>query len=152
MFFCSCIKELLIYGFANPLKISDVYLVLSEVYSLRFFSLYLSLVFFCFCFDLTMIGTLIGTLKGTKLKYKPGIVVGGKNLVHDCGVSRAIGYFLEPLIVLSLFGKKPTLIRLKGTSLLSVSSLLVCTYIHMLTRLKLHIYTSYFYGHGFCPL
>lgn len=51
---------------------------------------------------------------GTKLKYKPGIVMGGKNLVHDCGVSRAIGYFLEPLIVLSLFGKKPTLIRLKG--------------------------------------
>lgn len=66
--------------------------------------------FFCFCFDLTR----IGTSKGTKLKYKPGIVVGGKNLVHDCGVSRAIGYFLEPLIVLSLFGKKPTLIRLKG--------------------------------------
>ncbi|CAA2967049.1 probable RNA 3'-terminal phosphate cyclase-like protein [Olea europaea var. sylvestris] len=51
---------------------------------------------------------------GTKLKYKPGIVMGGRNLVHDCGVSRSIGYFLEPLIVLGLFGKKPLTIRLKG--------------------------------------
>ncbi|KAI5667116.1 hypothetical protein M9H77_16969 [Catharanthus roseus] len=51
---------------------------------------------------------------GTKLKYKPGIVMGGKHLVHDCGVNRSIGYFLEPLIVLGLFGKKPLTIRLKG--------------------------------------
>lgn len=51
---------------------------------------------------------------GTKLKYIPGIVMGGKNLVHDCGVSRSIGYFMEPLLVLSLFGKKPLAISLKG--------------------------------------
>jgi RNA 3'-terminal phosphate cyclase-like protein len=51
---------------------------------------------------------------GTKLKYKPGIVMGGKHLEHDCGVSRSIGYFLEPLIVLALFGKKSLSIRLKG--------------------------------------
>ncbi|CAK7332029.1 unnamed protein product [Dovyalis caffra] len=51
---------------------------------------------------------------GTKLKYKPGILMGGRHLVHDCGVSRAIGYFLEPLIVLGLFSKKPLSIRLKG--------------------------------------
>lgn len=51
---------------------------------------------------------------GTKLKYKPGIVMGGRHLVHDCGVSRSIGYFLEPLILLGLFGKKPLTIRLKG--------------------------------------
>lgn len=51
---------------------------------------------------------------GTKLKYEPGILMGGKNLVHDCGVSRSIGYFLEPLLVLGLFGKKPLSIRLKG--------------------------------------
>ena len=56
---------------------------------------------------------------GTKLKYKPGILMGGKHHVHDCGVSRAIGYFLEPLIVLGLFGKKPLSIRLKGTLYLS---------------------------------
>lgn len=52
---------------------------------------------------------------GTKLKYKPGVVMGGRNLVHDCGVSRSIGYFLEPLLLLGLFAKKPLTIRLKGT-------------------------------------
>ncbi|PNT19037.1 hypothetical protein POPTR_009G016000v4 [Populus trichocarpa] len=51
---------------------------------------------------------------GTKFQYKPGIVMGGRHLVHDCGVSRAIGYFLEPLVVLGLFSKKPLSIRLKG--------------------------------------
>nr|GLL42302.1 probable RNA 3'-terminal phosphate cyclase-like protein [Ipomoea trifida] len=51
---------------------------------------------------------------GTKLKYRPGIVMGGKHLIHDCGVNRAIGYFITPLIVLGLFGKKPLSIRLKG--------------------------------------
>ena len=53
-------------------------------------------------------------LTGTKLKYTPGIIVGGSNLVHDCGVSRAIGYFLEPLILLGLFARKPLIIILKG--------------------------------------
>ncbi|KAL2905494.1 putative RNA 3'-terminal phosphate cyclase-like protein [Bienertia sinuspersici] len=51
---------------------------------------------------------------GTKLKYKPGIVMGGKFLEHDCGLSRSIGYFLEVLIVLGLFGKNPLQITLKG--------------------------------------
>ncbi|XP_078436169.1 RNA cyclase family protein [Wolffia australiana] len=51
---------------------------------------------------------------GTKVKYKPGVVIGGKHFVHDCGLSRSIGYFLEPLILLGLFGKKPLSIRLKG--------------------------------------
>ncbi|EHA8588118.1 putative RNA 3'-terminal phosphate cyclase-like protein [Cocos nucifera] len=50
---------------------------------------------------------------GTKLRYKPGVLIGGKHLVHDCGLSRSIGYFLEPLILLGLFGKKPLSIRLK---------------------------------------
>ncbi|KAJ4835986.1 hypothetical protein Tsubulata_022940 [Turnera subulata] len=40
--------------------------------------------------------------------------MGGRHLVDDCGVSREIGYFLEPLIVLGLFAKKPLPIRLKG--------------------------------------
>lgn len=51
---------------------------------------------------------------GTKFKYKPGILMGGRGLEHDCGISRSIGYFLEPLLVLGLFGKKPLTIRLKG--------------------------------------
>ncbi len=45
-------------------------------------------------------------LTGTSLRYKPGIVTGGAGLVHECGTTRGIGYFLEPLIVISLFGKK----------------------------------------------
>ncbi|TYK07873.1 putative RNA 3'-terminal phosphate cyclase-like protein [Cucumis melo var. makuwa] len=51
---------------------------------------------------------------GTSLKYKPGIVMGGRNLEHDCGLTRSIGYFLEPLILLALFGRKPLSIKLKG--------------------------------------
>lgn len=51
---------------------------------------------------------------GTKLKYKPGLLVGGRGLVHVCGTSRSIGYFLEPLIILGLFGKSPLSIVLKG--------------------------------------
>lgn len=51
---------------------------------------------------------------GTKLRYKPGVLTGGKQLVHDCGLTRSVGYFLEPLIVLGLFGKKPLSITLKG--------------------------------------
>ncbi|KAL6011231.1 hypothetical protein ACLOJK_001676 [Asimina triloba] len=50
---------------------------------------------------------------GTKLKYKPGVVIGGK-CEHDCGLSRSMGYFLETLIVLGLFAKKPLSIKLKG--------------------------------------
>ncbi|KAJ0021394.1 hypothetical protein Pint_31642 [Pistacia integerrima] len=41
---------------------------------------------------------------GKKLKYKPGTVIGGRNVVYDCGVSRSIGYFLESLIVIDSLG------------------------------------------------
>ncbi|KAL9679233.1 hypothetical protein QQ045_017089 [Rhodiola kirilowii] len=51
---------------------------------------------------------------GTKLKYKPGVIMGGRNIVHDCGVSRSVGYFIEPLIVLGFFAKKPLSIKLLG--------------------------------------
>ncbi|KAL9243402.1 hypothetical protein vseg_017295 [Gypsophila vaccaria] len=51
---------------------------------------------------------------GTALKYKPGIIMGGKYLEHDCGLSRSMGYFLEPLLVLCLFAKRHTQIKLQG--------------------------------------
>eukprot|EP00897_Mesotaenium_endlicherianum_P003423 jgi/Mesen1/3108/ME000184S02169 len=57
---------------------------------------------------------LIWACVGTKLRYKPGVLTGGRHLVHDCGTARAIGYFLEPLVVLGLFGKKPLSITLQG--------------------------------------
>lgn len=43
---------------------------------------------------------------GTSLRYKPGVVICGSGLVHDCGSSRGIGYFLEALVLLALFAKK----------------------------------------------
>ncbi|TVU15824.1 hypothetical protein EJB05_39363 [Eragrostis curvula] len=51
---------------------------------------------------------------GTKLRYRPGVILGGRNLEHDCGVHRGIGYFLEPLILLGLFARVPLSIQLKG--------------------------------------
>ncbi|KAI3429824.1 hypothetical protein D9Q98_010137 [Chlorella vulgaris] len=51
---------------------------------------------------------------GTSLRYKPGFVAGGAGLDHDCGTSRAVGYFLEPLALISLWGKKPLAITLRG--------------------------------------
>lgn len=43
---------------------------------------------------------------GTSLRYKPGVIICGSGLVHDCGSSRGIGYFLEALVLLALFAKK----------------------------------------------
>ncbi|KAK3271295.1 hypothetical protein CYMTET_20346, partial [Cymbomonas tetramitiformis] len=51
---------------------------------------------------------------GTTMRYRPGLITGGRAIVHDCGTARAIGYYIEPLICLSLFGKKPLSITLKG--------------------------------------
>ena len=43
---------------------------------------------------------------GTTVRYRPGLITGGTGLVHDCGKARGIGYFMEPLICLALFGMK----------------------------------------------
>lgn len=43
---------------------------------------------------------------GTTLHYRPGIISGGSLLQHDCGKARGIGYFLEPLVLICLFGKQ----------------------------------------------
>lgn len=43
---------------------------------------------------------------GTSLRYRPGIIICGSGLVHDCGSSRSIGYFLEVLVLLALFAKR----------------------------------------------
>ena len=51
---------------------------------------------------------------GTALKYKPGVVVGGRRVSHDCGGGRAVGYFLEPVLLVSLFAKKPLDLTLTG--------------------------------------
>ena len=53
---------------------------------------------------------------GTALRYRPGFVAGGAGLEHDCGTSRGIGYFLEPLACVALWGKKPLSIALRGVT------------------------------------
>ena len=50
---------------------------------------------------------------GAVLYYKPGVLVGG-NVNHDCNMSRSMGYYLEPIIMLAPFMMKPIAITLKG--------------------------------------
>lgn len=50
---------------------------------------------------------------GTEVYIRPGLVMGGK-FVHECPTSRGVGWFLEPLLVLGLFGKQPLNLTLKG--------------------------------------
>lgn len=54
---------------------------------------------------------------GTSLRYKPGVIVGGPGVVHDCsGTGRAVAYFLEPLLLLALFAKRPLSATLRGVT------------------------------------
>ncbi|CAE6426726.1 unnamed protein product [Rhizoctonia solani] len=50
---------------------------------------------------------------GTSVLVKPGIISGG-SITHECPLSRSIGYFLEPLVVIAPFSKKPLHLTLKG--------------------------------------
>lgn len=50
---------------------------------------------------------------GTAVLVKPGVIIGG-NITHDCPLSRSVGYFLEPLVMLAPFSKKPMNLTLKG--------------------------------------
>eukprot|EP00605_Chrysophyceae_sp_TOSAG23-4_P000621 GSChrysophyteH1.ASY1.ANO1.700.1 assembled CDS len=53
---------------------------------------------------------------GTTLRFKPGIVTGG-NVQHDCGISRSIGWFVEGILPLVIFGKTPwTILELTGVT------------------------------------
>eukprot|EP00793_Prasinoderma_coloniale_P004163 PRCOL_00006339-RA len=51
---------------------------------------------------------------GTSLTFRPGLMGGGA-VSHACS-GRAIGYFLEPLVALALFGKKELRATLKGVT------------------------------------
>lgn len=50
------------------------------------------------------------------LTYIPGIITnnGGVEFEFNCGKDRAIGYYLETLIILSLFGKAEIKVNLIG--------------------------------------
>ena len=55
------------------------------------------------------------TLTGTQVRYQPGLLVGG-SIDHDCNVQRGIGYYLEALICLAPFVKKPIKAVLRGVT------------------------------------
>ncbi|XP_011303786.1 probable RNA 3'-terminal phosphate cyclase-like protein [Fopius arisanus] len=50
---------------------------------------------------------------GTSLFYSPGLLVGGE-LEHECSLQRGIGYYLEAVMALAPFCKKPVEIKLRG--------------------------------------
>lgn len=50
---------------------------------------------------------------GTTVAVKPGVIIGGK-VTHDCGTARAIGYYLEPLLMLAPFSKNGFMLTLLG--------------------------------------
>ncbi|KAJ7509992.1 RNA 3'-terminal phosphate cyclase/enolpyruvate transferase [Mycena galericulata] len=52
-------------------------------------------------------------IAGTAILLKPGIISGGP-ITHDCPLSRSIGYFLEPVVMLAPFAKKPLQLTLRG--------------------------------------
>jgi RNA 3'-terminal phosphate cyclase-like protein len=72
-------------------------------------------------------------LAGTSLRYRPGIIICGSGLVHDCGSSRSIGYFLEVLVLLALFAK-----RVSSSSSSSSSSNSITTHV----RVCMHVLQS----------
>jgi len=51
---------------------------------------------------------------GTSVKFTPGVILGGADIEHECPPTRAIGYFVEPLLALAPFGKAALSIRLSG--------------------------------------
>ena len=55
----------------------------------------------------------IFSMQGTSILLKPGIIHGGP-VVHDCPLSRSMGYFLEPAVMLAPFAKKPLQLTLRG--------------------------------------
>ncbi|KAK9333226.1 RNA 3'-terminal phosphate cyclase/enolpyruvate transferase [Lipomyces starkeyi] len=52
---------------------------------------------------------------GTTVIYKPGLIVNG-TVTHNCPLSRAVGYFLEPVLLLAPFGKSALSLTLQGVT------------------------------------
>lgn len=50
---------------------------------------------------------------GTAVLYQPGLLHGGC-VEHDCSLQRSISYFLEPLMALAPFCKRPLHLTLRG--------------------------------------
>lgn len=50
---------------------------------------------------------------GTTMRFKPGILTGGR-IVHDCGTSRSIGWYMEGILPLAIFCKQNVQLTLTG--------------------------------------
>lgn len=50
---------------------------------------------------------------GTEVSLVPGVLVGG-TVTHSCDPSRPLSYYLEPVLLLAPFCKKPLYLTLKG--------------------------------------
>uniref|UniRef100_A0AC35UDD5 RNA 3'-terminal phosphate cyclase-like protein n=1 Tax=Rhabditophanes sp. KR3021 TaxID=114890 RepID=A0AC35UDD5_9BILA len=50
---------------------------------------------------------------GTVIDFTPGILIGG-SLKFDCGLTRSISYFLEPLVAIAPFCKRPLNVKFEG--------------------------------------
>lgn len=50
---------------------------------------------------------------GTSVLLKPGVIAGG-NVVHECSLTRGIGYWLEWVVVLAPFAKRELSLTLRG--------------------------------------
>lgn len=63
---------------------------------------------------------------GTSVLLKPGVISGGP-ITHHCPLSRSVGYYLEPMLLIAPFAKKPFVLTLRGVTTndedLSVSKL-----------------------------
>lgn len=53
---------------------------------------------------------------GTTLTYRPGLLIGGDHLTHDCHPSRAIAYYVEPLLMLAPFCRSAMHVTLRGAT------------------------------------
>ncbi|KHN78100.1 putative RNA 3'-terminal phosphate cyclase-like protein [Toxocara canis] len=52
---------------------------------------------------------------GTQIRFVPGMIQGG-SVSLDCGNERCLSYFLEPLLMLAPFCKRPLSVRLTGVT------------------------------------
>lgn len=52
---------------------------------------------------------------GTKMRFKPGILTGGR-ITHNCGTSRSIGWYIEGILPLAIFCKESVTLSLQGVT------------------------------------
>jgi RNA 3'-terminal phosphate cyclase len=52
---------------------------------------------------------------GTLLKFRPGIILGGE-ISHECVCTRSIGWYLEGILPILIFAKKPARLLLSGVT------------------------------------